>query len=181
MGLQSNALTQVGTPAGFIFVPGRFSGGIRTVPFAAAGQTVFAEVRVWNLTVSSTYEEAVALGGKHGSSGLFQVTLGGGIALPGQFFGMHSFSLEAGTGIVGRRKIQSTSGATVTLGGLSRSNGETSFVLASPAGTALVVEASTDLVNWVVVGQIVNNPGAVKFVDESGANHRFYRARIANP
>jgi predicted short-subunit dehydrogenase-like oxidoreductase (DUF2520 family) len=94
---------------------------------------------------------------------------------------MHSFSLEAGTGIVGRRKIQSASGATVTLGGLSRSNGETSFVLASPAGSALVVEASTDLVNWVVVGQIVNNPGAVKFVDESGANHRFYRARLANP
>jgi hypothetical protein len=181
MGLDSNALTQVGSPAGFVFFPGRFNGGIRTVPFATVGQTVFAEVRVWNLTVSSTYEEAVALGGKHGSSGLFQVTLGGGVVPPGLLFGMHSFALEAGTGIVGRRKLQSASGATVTLAGLSRSNGETSFVLASPAGAALVVEASTDLVNWVVVGQIVNNPGAVKFVDGSGANHRFYRARIANP
>ncbi len=181
MGLESDALTQVGTPAGFLFFPGRFNGGIRTVPFATAGQTVFAEVRVWNLTVSSTYEEAVALGGKHGSSGIFQVTLGGGIALPGQLFGMNGFSLEAGTGIVGRRKIQSASGATVTLAGMSRANGETSFVLASPAGAALVVEASTDLVNWVVVGQMVNNSGAVKFVDESAGGHRFYRARIANP
>ena len=182
VGTQSNALSMVGGSAVFI-VPGRFLGGLRTVPSASVGQTVFAQVRVWDSKVSSTYEEARALGSKHGESPVFQLALGGGITPPPSLNAMPGFALEAGTGVVGRRKLKSLSSAPPRMAALSRSNQGTSFVLAGTAGSTYAIEASSDLVNWTVLGYAVNTSGAMKFSDpDSVANgRRFYRSRLIAP
>lgn len=96
---------------------------------------------------------------------------------------MPSFSLEAGTGVVGRRKVRVASGAPASLNGLSRSGGVTQFILSGSAGATFAIEVSPDLVNWTVVNYVVNNTGAVKFTDDSsvGSAQLFYRARLVNP
>jgi hypothetical protein len=181
-GSQADSLTVVGGPAAFV-LSGRFLGGTRTMPLLSAGQTGYFQVRVWDSKVSATYEEAVALGAKSGASTIFQATVGGGITPPGQIIAMPSFALEAGTGVVGRHKIQSVTSVPTQLGGFSHSLNAVSFVLTGPAGATVAIEASPDLVNWTVIAYVVNNSGAVKFADPNAtpSSIRFYRAKNVSP
>ncbi len=182
VGASSNILAAVGGPAGFV-VPGRFLGGTRTVPFIPAGQPAFVQVRVWDARVSATYEEALALGAKRGASPVFSITLGGGLIPPTSLQAMPSFAVEAGTGVVGRRKVGVASGAQAKLNGLQRTSDVTQFILSGPAGATYAIEVSPDLVNWTLVNYVVNNTGAVRFTDDSGDGfaRRFYRARFVSP
>jgi hypothetical protein len=180
LGTTSGTLTTLDNPAPFL-LNGIFWGGMRTVPFMSAGSTAYAQVRVWDSTVSSSYDEAVALGAKHGTSAVFQVQLGGGIIPPGSLNLMQSFALQAGTGLKGHGSLPISSVPT-TLSQFSRTDGEVSFVLTGPVGVAYAIETSTDLQHWTVAGYVLNNSGALRFVDRdltTGA--RFYRARIAGP
>ena len=182
VGTQSNALAMVGGTSGFV-VPGRFYGGTRHVSAVAPGQTVFAQVRVWDSRVSATYEEARALGSKHGVSSVFQLLLGGGIMPPPSLNAMPEFALEAGTSVVGRRKVLSVSSARPRIAALSRSQQATSFVLTGTPGSTYAIEASTDLLNWSVLGYVVNTSGALKFSDPNpgATGRRFYRAKLVAP
>ena len=182
VGSSSNTLTAVGGPAGFV-VPGHFLGGTRTVSFIPAGQPAFVQVRVWDAKVSATYEEALALGAKRGASPVFVITLGGGLIPPTSLQAMPGFALEPGTGVVGRRKLAVAGGAPARLSSLSRAGGAAQFILSGPVGATYAVEVSSDLVSWTLVNYVVNNTGAVRFTDDSGAGseNRFYRARLVNP
>jgi hypothetical protein len=182
VGTNSDSLAPVGGTAVFV-VPGRFLGGTRSVPFIAPGQQAQIQVRVWNSTVGATYEEAVALGGQHGASSVFSVTLGGGITPPPSLNIMPSFSLTAGTGVVGRRKILSANPASVMLSSFNRSAGTNSFILTGTPGATLAIEVSTDLVNWTVADYVINSSGAQTYLDQTAGSsgQRFYRARVIAP
>lgn len=54
--------------------PGIWGGGLRELAGVGYGQTVQLEVRVWDLSLYSSYEAAVNAGGMTGSSGLFNYT-----------------------------------------------------------------------------------------------------------
>jgi hypothetical protein len=181
-GTNSNSLVAVGGTAVFI-LPGRFLGGSRSIPFINPGQSAHLQVRVWNSAVAATYEEAVALGGQHGASPVFTLTLGGGLIPPPPTYAMPSFSLNAGTGVAPRRKIQSIGAAPVALSGFRRSGGACNFILTGTPGATLAVEVSTNLVNWSVVDYVVNASGAMAFEDASAGSsgQRFYRARTIAP
>lgn len=51
--------------------PGAWSGGTRLLETVSFGQTSQVEVRVWDLSLFSTYEAALQAGGVTGTSGLF--------------------------------------------------------------------------------------------------------------
>jgi hypothetical protein len=181
VGTESNSLAAAGGTAVFV-LPGRFFGGMRTVPGLSPGQTVHVQVRVWDSRVSATYEEAVALGARHGASPLFQVAVGGSIIPPALLNAMPSFSLEPGTGVAKRRTLRAST-VRAALQNPTRSANGTSFVLSGVAGAVYAIETSTDLVNWTTVDYVVNNSGAVQFTDTSSSagQRRFYRARMINP
>lgn len=72
---------------------GYFSGGIREIPWASAGELVSLQVRAWESIAGPTYASAVAAGGLRGESEVFQLTAGGGaLSIPGPI-GLKSFSL----------------------------------------------------------------------------------------
>jgi hypothetical protein len=182
VGSQADNLTQVGGTAVFV-APGRFFGGTRNVPFMSAGQTAQVQVRVWDSNVSATYEEAVALGAVHGASPVFEHLLAGGVTPPRTISSMPSFSLQPGTGVVARRSSKSAESIPTRLNAFARSGSSAAFVLSGSAGATFVIEISGDLMYWSTLTYVVNNSGAVKFVDtEAPAGvTRFYRARLVNP
>jgi hypothetical protein len=57
-------------------------------------------------------------------------------------------------------------------------DGRFQFLLAGPAGN-YAFDASTNLVNWIVLTNINSSNGSVQFIDDSSTNypHRFYRVR----
>ncbi len=182
-GSASNALTAVaGGPAAFI-TPGRFLGGIRTLPSVPPGQMAFVQVRVWDSAVAATYDEALALGARRGESPVFNVMLGGGVIPPASIYTMPSFALNAGTGVQSRRGVQLTSTAPTRIEGFSRSAAGVSFVVSGPPGAAFAIEVSSDLSNWTLLEHVVNNTGALKFNDAAAVSQatRFYRARLVGP
>lgn len=58
--------------------PGTWSGGVRELAGFEPGQAVRLEIRVWDKSLFSTYDEAVAQGGVTGTSGLFEYTFPAG-------------------------------------------------------------------------------------------------------
>lgn len=54
--------------------PGIWDGGLRELAGIGYGQTVQLEVRIWDLSLYSSYEAAVNAGGNTGTSGLFSYT-----------------------------------------------------------------------------------------------------------
>ncbi len=76
--------------------PGTWSGGTRTLPGTSAGQTVTLQVRVWDGSLFSTYEQAaVGAVGKIGKSVTFDYVVPTTGAPPAAFFmeGLQSFTL----------------------------------------------------------------------------------------
>ena len=74
---------------------GYFSGGAKTITGPAIGDTITAQVRVWDVAHGSTYEAVkAAQGGQWGASVLIPgLKLGGGITLPPNLVGLQSFKL----------------------------------------------------------------------------------------
>jgi hypothetical protein len=73
----STGLLTVSGPGSGLFsaagagTPGAWSGGTRLLEKVSFGQTSQVEVRVWDLSLFSTYEAALQAGGVTGTSGLF--------------------------------------------------------------------------------------------------------------
>lgn len=75
----ANALVQIGATGLINPTPGRYSAGTRTTGNATApGQSAVFQVRAWETSGGSTYEQAVASGtAYYGSSALFTSATGG--------------------------------------------------------------------------------------------------------
>jgi hypothetical protein len=89
-------LLPVGLPAPFLTGAaddGHWNGGSLTVPFAAPGQIVHVQVRVWDQAIGPVFESATEAWAPYGMSGVFPVTLGGGGTPPARLTGLTSFSL----------------------------------------------------------------------------------------
>jgi hypothetical protein len=181
-GPTADSLQAVAGTASFAF-PGLFDGGNRYIPSVAPGQVASVQVRVWETAYGTTYEQARATGGRTGASAILQLTTGGGgvpPTVPAILVGLQNFSLAPGLApsalvFIGRSPL-------AFLTELKKiPSGQFQFTLSGDAGAIYTIEASTDLVNWTQITNVVNSSGAVPIVDPDAANRsqRFYRARPA--
>lgn len=183
VGESAEDLLQIGATAGFFPVPGRFSGGTRSIPGTTPGQTLWARVKVWDHTAGNTYEEAVAAGGKSGISSLFHVTLAGGILPPSPLYGMPSFGLTL-PGVAASTLAASAlvTPAPVTLRRLLRTQSGWKLTLTGPVGATCAIESSSNLTTWITVAYVVNDLGTVDYKDNNAsAGALFFRVRLVNP
>lgn len=91
---------RTGLGAGYIN-PG--ADATRVLPNVAPGQAAYVQIRVWASMSGATYAEAVASGGKHGSSKVVKVMAGGvgePPSLPALLVGLESFALGRAVMIV---------------------------------------------------------------------------------
>lgn len=67
---------------------------VRTITTIPSGGTAYAQVRAWEAAKGSTYEAALAAGGKAGKSAAFTVVTGGGLTPPMPLLNLRSFQLQ---------------------------------------------------------------------------------------
>jgi hypothetical protein len=135
--LAGTAPFRAGPAAGY-FNPGLNSS--RTIEGTWAGDTAYFQIRVWEIALGATYDEAVAAGSKHGQSLVFGAIMGGRFednrfptALPGVLKGLQSFALT-----VESRTIQAPPGFSLIANPLFRGANTVVEVLPSvPEGTIL--------------------------------------------
>jgi hypothetical protein len=156
----------VGTGFGAGYVPST----IVTLPTISPGSNATVQVRAWDPAVGGTYEQARALGGKFGKSGLLQITAGSS-TLPAYLTGLQSFSMQAGlpefnVGVIQFMELLPDGSAVWSLAGQSNS-------------IYLVEEAAQDWV-WSPYLVLTNTTGAVSFTNSMTTNSSaaFFRARI---
>ena len=80
---QAGEFSAIGAPLPFLTGGGSgyldtSSGALRMIPFAAPGDTVWVQARMWESGAGSSFEEAVAHGGAHGTSPIVSAVSGGG-------------------------------------------------------------------------------------------------------
>lgn len=155
------------------FDAGLVAGKFVTLPNVPPGATAFAQVRAWEITRGSSYEEARAMGGKFGRSDIFEVVAGGDALPPAQLSNLKSFHLQAGL-------------PEFTVGVIEFVERQPQGVLVwsvhGTAGFRYVVEKalrSNDLI-WRPYVVLTNVTGNVTFTDStaSQSSAAFYRARI---
>jgi hypothetical protein len=168
------ALRAVGQPTPFRsgFYAGIFVSQIVILPNIAPGGTAFGQVRAWERTRGTSYEEARALGGRVGRSAVLEVTVGGGVipALP--MVELTSFSLQAGLPSFNVGLIDLIE---------QRPDGTIVWSLQGEAGFRYSIEKSVrPSAVWQPYLVLTNALGTVTFTDSanSGAGAVFYRARI---
>jgi len=96
-GSSADSLTPVGPAVPFLNGEdvGYFTALNLVLPGVIPGANMFVQVRVWDSTAGSTYEEAVASGGQRGTSEVLETATGGGTIPAPQLQGLSSFSLVA--------------------------------------------------------------------------------------
>ncbi len=170
------SLQQIGGTAGF-FLPGRFSGGTRSVSGMSAGQTASVQIKVWDSAAGTNYEQAALGGGKIGSSTVFTVVLGGGIMPPPGLSAMPGFSLTLPG--MPAALIPAPSLTPLVLRSVSKSTLGWKLHLTGPTGATLAIETSTNLTDWTPVAYIVNKSGTADYLDKDPtATQRFYRVSL---
>jgi hypothetical protein len=142
-----------------------------TLPTVAPGADAVVQVRVWEAAKGSSYEEARALGGKFGTSGIFSVTAGRDDIPPAELEDLESFSLQAGLPrfTVGRIDL------------LERQpGGMVVWSHRGEPGFRYVIEKSSHGFEWQPHLVITNVTSTVPFTDDasSGSAVTFYRSRI---
>jgi hypothetical protein len=97
-GRSIDQLVPAGTPQPFFFGPqaGFFSPDYVLLPGIQPGDNCYLQIRAWDTSRGASYEEARALGGRYGRSGLYQLTAQGPMIDCGSVEGLESFQLEAG-------------------------------------------------------------------------------------
>jgi len=168
-------MKSAGPPAPFRtgFDAGFFVPQIVTLLNVPPGGTAYAQVRVWEVSRGSSYEEARALGGKFGRSEVLQVAVGGGTIPPHTILGLQSFALQAGL-------------PSFTVGVIEFVERQPDNVLVwsvrGEAGFRYVVEKAvlSDEALWRPFVVLTNITGTVTFTDNanSGTVTALYRARI---
>ncbi len=186
-GPAESELEPVGSPVSFI-LPGRFLGGIRTIPTVVPGQQAWVQVRVWASDAGRTFAEAAAAGGQTGTSASFLMPTGGGIVPPSSLtFGLESFTLTPGLVLASMTHAAATSlhafsPPAPSLKSSRRGDGKLEWHLAGQAGVHYVIEASTNLRDWEVLTELVCPPDGIgQIVDPRTRlpSSCFYRARLA--
>lgn len=174
-GSSLDSLRPIASPSAFRtgYYAGFFDSRILPLPHIPPGDTVFAQVRVWESNKGSSYEEARALGGKFARSEILEVIAGNGTLSPTRLAGLTSFHLEAGlpsftVGVINFVERQPDNIIVWSLHGAP--------------GFRYVVERSqgADPVLWRPFAIVTNATGTVTFTDSasSGNGRTFYRARI---
>ncbi|MBE0541647.1 MAG: hypothetical protein IH623_09700 [Verrucomicrobia bacterium] len=166
-------LRPVSQPSPFLsgFNAGYFLPQIVMLPTVPPWSNAIVQVRAWEMSKGSSYEEARALGGKFGKSALLTVMVGGDVLPPAKLDGLQSFSLLAGQP--------------------SFASGIIAFVERQPGGVVVwshqgepgyryVIEKSIRGFEWYPYLVITNVTSTVLFSDHasSGAETVFYRSRI---
>jgi hypothetical protein len=135
------------------------------------GGTAVAQVRAWDATKGSSYEEARALGGRFGKSQILTVSAGGPLFPPPYLIGLQGFSLQAGL-------PRFTSGTVQFVDRLPQ--GQILWSVTGELGYRYLVEKSIEHSIWQPYVVVTNVTGTVTFKDSgnSGAAVVLYRSRI---
>ncbi len=173
----SGNFVQIGGVAPFI-IPGRFSGGTRSIPGTSAGQSVSLQVRVWDTAFGATFDTSAA--GRRGVSTTFNVTLGGGIQPPDSLRVMPEFALH----LPGQAAapVKASVNLPLTLRHLTRTANGWGLMLTGRAGTTYAIETSTDLVEWKTAAYVVaGESGLAEFVHQDPVGTKcYYRTKLVN-
>ncbi|HYG34937.1 MAG TPA: immunoglobulin domain-containing protein, partial [Clostridia bacterium] len=172
-GLSLELLRPAGEPIRFRsgVVGGYFQGLTVTLPTVPPESNAVIQVRVWDATKGTTYEEARAFGGTFGKSELFTVTAGGGFLPPAILTGLKSFRVQAGL-------------PQFTQGQIFFNRREPRGVLVwshrGETGFRYLIEKSVHGMEWHPYLVITNTTSTVEFTDtaETGSAQVFYRSRI---
>ncbi len=165
-------LRPVGKPRVFYsgYSAGFFEPVFITLPNTAPGSNVFAQVRVWERSYGTTYEEARALGGKFGKSEILYVSTRPAPWPPAGLEGLQSFSLQAGlpyfsAGIIHLLRREPQGVAVWSLEG-------------EPNARYVIEKAVQDLV-WQPYLVLTNITGTVTFSDSANGDAHvvLFRAR----
>ena len=172
-GLSLELLRPLGRPSPFSdgFGAGYFLPQLVTFPTVPPGAAAVVQVRAWDATKGSTYEEARGLGGRFGKSQLLTATLGGGLTPPTPLEGLQSFSLQAGQPQFARGEITFLE---------RRPEGEIVWSHFGEPGYRYLIERSLHGLEWRPYQVVTNVTSTVTFTDvaRSGSSQVFYRSRI---
>lgn len=158
---------QTGFNAGY-FVP-----QLVTLANVAAGSNCVVQVRAWEAGKGNSFEEARALGGKFGKSGILTVSTGGEALPPQYLVGLQSFGLQAGLPYfqVGTIEFVEKQPPATFL-----------WAVHGQAGSLYLIEKSrrAEETVWRPFTVVTNVTGTVTFTDtaDSAASVVWYRARI---
>lgn len=166
-------LRPVGQPSPFRsgFDAGYFYSQIVTLPTVPPGSNAIAQVRAWEASKGSSYEEARALGGKFGKSDLLTVMVGGGPMPPTYLEGLQSFSLGAGMPQFANGHIQFVE---------RQAGGIIVWSHQGEPGFHYLIEKSVGGFEWRPFVVVTNVASTATFTDSanSGSAVTFYRSRI---
>lgn len=161
------------TPFQTGFDTGYFVAQLVTLPDVAPGSNCVVQVRAWKSSQGDSFEEARALGGKFGKSGIFEMTAGGGVNPAPYLVGMRSFHLEAGLPLfqVGHLEF------------VQRQTNQLVWALHGQPGSLYLIETSAQFREplWQPFAVVTNVTGVVLFTNTLGSGEgavRSYRARI---
>jgi len=172
-GPSADLLRAAGSPRPFLtgFSSGMISSLAVTVPSVPPMGQAFTQIRVWEVAKGASYEEARALGGKFGRSGVITVTLGSFPSIPPYLVGLQSFSLQAGLPQFNTGRIELAE---------RKPDGTLVWSLSGEAGYRYLIEKNSGNSTWKPLMVITNSAGSVTFTDPSPAESTvdFYRSRI---
>jgi hypothetical protein len=168
------SLRPVGEPSTFQtgFQAGIFNSKIVVSPTTPPGSDIVIQVRAWDATKGSSYEESRALGGKFGKSDLMTIRVGGGALPTPQLLSLQSFNLQAG-------RPQFTTGQIEFVERLPDRKTLVFSHMGEP-GFRYVIEKSVQSFEWHPYLVITNEVNTITFTDstDGGSEAAFYRSRI---
>ncbi len=149
-------LRPVGAPRPFLTgtLAGRWISQSVVLPQIAPGQSFSAQVRAWDRTVGASYEEARALGGRFGRSGVTTATAGEPLVPPPAISTFASFSLRAGQPGFTAGRIDPVS---------VQPDGSVVWRLTGGAGFRYLLEQRIAGANWQPIEVFNDFPGSVTF------------------
>lgn len=159
-------LVPVSVPASFL--SGAFAGyivsGLVTIPNTTAGQTVYVQLRVWPSAAGASYEAAVSNGVATGKSAIILLGANSDYSPP-DANSFPSFAVECPPEIVTGDNS------------FGFSSGQFGFNVSGTSGKTVILEASTNLLNWFPVATNVFGTGPLFLSDPNSTRTggRYYR------
>lgn len=170
------ALQAVGKPVATLgrSYNGRVQGKLVDVPSRTGGDSVYAQLRVWETSYGATYETAVQNGGRHGKSAITPYVVRSVIendqpSLPPlPFANFPTFSVQLGTD----KSTRLTDIAAAT-GGM-----KLWFIAEQGKNFRILYKDGLQAANWTTLPgaeSLSGNNGEVTFIDAAATSRRFYR------
>ena len=139
------------------------------MPDVPPGQIAYGQIRVWEISGGSSYEQARARGAKHGFSAITSVTAVTPLAVPLKF-PFTSFGLRYGVPSFTTGRLESEA---------TQPNGLIQWTLIGEPGFRYLIEKNSSQV-WTPLLILTNDTGRVPFTDpdQPNASISLYRSRI---